>query len=80
MTASVQHAQKSGATLTGAEYEAADHHTITGVALDDHTHDTYATTSHTHDTYAASDHLHDGVYAADAHTHPAALTSWGTRW
>lgn len=36
MTAQVQHTPKAGAKLTGTEYEAADHHTVTGVALDDH--------------------------------------------
>lgn len=78
MTASVQHAPKSGATLTGAEYEAADHHTISGVALEIHTHD-YAAAAHAHDTYATSSHTHD-TYAIEAHTHPAPIASWGTRW
>lgn len=76
MAATVTHKAKAGATLTGAEYEAADHHVISIAAADigaataghDHT-GTYATTGHTHASYAASDHDHAGVYAASSHTH-----------
>lgn len=76
MTATVTHQPKAGATLTGAEYEAADHHVVSitatdiGAAESGHNHDaTYATTGHTHASYAASDHNHTGVYAASSHTH-----------
>lgn len=47
------HKAKAGATLTGAEYEAADHHVISiaaadiGAAESGHNHDAaYATTGH----------------------------------
>jgi hypothetical protein len=66
MTATVQHAPKAGAKLTGTEYEAADHHTITGVALSDHTHT---------GVYAVTDHTHTGVYADASHTHAAYPTA-----
>ena len=76
MTATVTHQPKAGATLTGAEYEATDHHVISiaaadiGAAAAGHNHDaTYATTGHTHASYAASDHNHNGTYAASSHTH-----------
>lgn len=71
MTATVTHQPKAGATLTGTEYEAADHHVVSitpadiGAAADDHDHDgTYATSGHTHDTYALAAHDHDADYEA----------------
>lgn len=74
MTASVTHKPKAGTLLTGTEYEAADSHTVSGVALDTHDHDAdydalgaasaAETAAESFATTAVSDH----AAASDPHT------------
>ena len=76
MTATVTHKPKAGAKLTGAEYEAANHHVVSiaaadiGAAADDHDHDAdYATTGHDHDAdYEVAGAVASHAGAADPHT------------
>lgn len=60
MTATVTHQPKSGAKLTGTEYESADHHVVEITAADIGA--------------AADDHDHENVYAPVEHSHDAAIT------
>lgn len=66
----VTHKAKAGALLTGTEYEAADSHTVTGLAADDHDHDADYEAAGAVATHAAAGDPHTGYRLESAdHSH-----------